>query len=339
MAIRYRVADGIPRSAKLRALSISRSYAPRIEKRAMQKLNKASAEGAPTEEQGNLIRFGPAGSAARFYDEGFTSSEQAPAWVAAQGLNAFEYSAGHGLRVSEKLGRKVGEAGRAHGVAISIHAPYFINCCAGDLATDEKAANYLLESARAVELFGGKRVIFHVGAASSLSRAQARANAVNALANARERLDEAGLAHISLCPETMGRASSFGNLDEVLALCELDGRMIPTLDFGHLHAAGAGALRSTEDFDRILERAVAALGYERMREFHAHFSKIAYTAKGEKNHVAFADEGYGPNFAHLVPVLVERRLEPVLICESKGMQADDAMAMKGMYEREKICIP
>ena len=280
-----------------------------------------------------MIRFGPAGNSNRFYDEGYKSSVDTPAWLRAQGLNAYEYSAGHGVRLSEKLAREIGQAGRENNVAISFHAPYYINCCSRDSATDEKAVNYLLESARAVDWLGGNRVVFHVGSGSKMNRAQAFDNAARLLADIRARLDRAGLSHIHLCPETMGRLSQVGTLDEILALCRNDERMIPTLDFGHLHAAEQGAMRSAEDFDRVLQTCVDALGEGRMRNFHSHFSRIAYTAKGEKQHRTFADTDFGPDFAHLVPVLIARRLAPVMICESKGMQADDALAMKRMYER------
>ena len=77
-----------------------------------------------------------------------------------------------------------------------------------------------------------------------------------------------------------------------------------------------------------------SLGEARVRHFHSHFSRIAYTAKGEKMHMTFADEDYGPDFACLAPVLHRYALEPIIICESRGTQADDALCMKRIYESE-----
>ena len=47
------------------------------------------------------MRFGPAGNAERFYAEGFKASVQAPEWLAAQGLTAYEYSFGRGVSLSD----------------------------------------------------------------------------------------------------------------------------------------------------------------------------------------------------------------------------------------------
>lgn len=278
-----------------------------------------------------MIRFGPAGNCDRFYEEGMKSSHQAPAWIAAQGLNAYEYAAGHGVSIKEETARLIGSAAREHGIAVSIHAPYYINCGSPEAEKQLASIDYLLKSARAVDWMGGNRVIFHVGSPGKRRREDAFEGACKVVRAARAALDEAGYEHILLCPETMGRPSQIGTLDEILTLCKDDDRMLPAIDFGHLHSAGCGCMTSEAAFDRVLEQMIAALGIDRCRHFHAHFSKIAYTAKGEKMHMTFADADYGPDFAHLAPGLKKFGLTPTIICESRGTQADDARIMKEIY--------
>lgn len=282
-----------------------------------------------------MIRFGVAGNCDRFYEEGFRQSVQAPAWLARQGLSAYEYSAGHGVSLSEATALSIGEAARAAGVQASIHAPYYINLASEDPEKDAKNEGYFLSAARAVRAFGGNRVVFHPGSPGKQRRELAMARALKRHLEIREALDRAGFEEIVLCPETMGRPSQLGTLEEVLSLCRADERALPTVDFAHLHAAGCGALQREEDFAAVLERLLECLGEARARHFHAHFSRIAYTAKGEKMHMTFADEGYGPDFACLAPLLHRYALEPVIICESRGTQADDALCMKKLYEEEK----
>lgn len=144
-------------------------------------------------------------------------------------------------------------------------------------------------------------------------------------------MDAEGLESIALCPETMGRESQMGTLPEVLALCQSDVRHIPALDFGHLHVIGQGALNSEADFRGVLLQVVRALGHDRAKGFHAHFSRIDFGPKGEKRHMNFSDAGYGPDFRHLAPALVELGLAPVIICESAGDQADDALRMRSAW--------
>ena len=278
-----------------------------------------------------MIRFGPAGNCDRFYEEGFKASAQAPAWIAAQGLNAYEYAAGHGVALKEETARQIGEAARTHGISVSIHAPYYINCGSPEEEKRLSSIDYLLKSARAIDWMGGNRVIFHVGSPGKRKRESAFEDACKVVQAARTALDEAGLEHILLCPETMGRPSQIGTLDEILHLCKADERMIPTIDFGHLHSAGCGCMKNEAAFEQVISRMIGALGLERCRHFHSHFSKIAYTAKGERMHMTFADIDYGPDFHHLAPIIKKYGLEPTIICESRGTQADDALIMKEIY--------
>lgn len=277
-----------------------------------------------------MIHFGPAGNCQRFYDEGYKSSTQAPAWLAAQGLNAYEYAAGHGVSIGEDTACKIGEEARRTGIAVSIHAPYYINCA--NLEKTEANIAYLMDAARIVRLFGGQRVIFHPGSPSRLKRDTAMANTLQTLMKARRQLDDAGYADILLCPETMGRPSQLGTLDEIIALCQAVPGTLPAIDFGHIHAGSLGGLINSEAFETVLTRLIEGLGLSRVRCFHAHFSRIAFTAKGEKCHMTFADSDYGPDFAHLAPLLHKYALEPTIICESRGTQADDALTMKALFE-------
>ena len=92
---------------------------------------------------------------------------------------------------------------------------------------------------------------------------------------------------------------------------------------------------SEEDFEKILKTMVERLGFERVKHFHAHFSRLEFGPKGEKQHRCFYEQEYGPDFTLLAPVLVEMGLEPVIICESAGTQAPDAQFMRDRIALER----
>lgn len=278
-----------------------------------------------------IIRFGPAGNSQSFYDQGFKHTWQAPAWIAEQGLNAFEYSGGHGINMKEESARKIGGEAAAHGIALSIHAPYYINLANATPEGFEKNLHYLMSSARAVDWMGGDRVILHMGSPKGMEYAEAMQNVREGLLEIRKRLVDDGLAHVRLCPETMGRDGQLGSLEDVLSVCEMEEGFLPNIDFAHLHARGRGALNEEEDFDAILRRMLEVLGRERVQCFHSHFCHIEYTTAGEKRHHTFADTQFGPDFRLLAPCLLRHGLTPRIICESSGTQAEDAREMRDIY--------
>ena len=131
-----------------------------------------------------MIRFGPAGNSESFYAQGYKATWQAPAWLHAMGLNAFEYSFGRGVSLSEDMAERIATQARAHDVAVSAHAPYFINLANPDPDKREASFRYILDSARLVTLLGGDRVVVHLGAVMKLDRP-------SAIAHCREGLREA----------------------------------------------------------------------------------------------------------------------------------------------------
>jgi deoxyribonuclease-4 len=251
------------------------------------------------------------------------------------GLNAFEYSFGRGVRIGQAAAEKIAEKAALYGVVLSVHAPYYINLATDEPQKQEGNARYFLQSVTAARWMGARRVVFHTGSLGKLTREEAFVRAKNALEEILEGLESAGLFDIQVCPETMGRIKQIGDIDEVIELCRLDERLVPAIDFGHLHARGLGALKTEGDFSAILDKLESGLGGDRAKRFHVHFSRIEYTAAGEKMHRTFADTKYGPDFAPFAAQIVKRGLEPTLICESRGTMAEDAVEMKRLYMEAK----
>ena len=181
---------------------------------------------------------------------------------------------------------------------------------------------------------GADRVVIHSGALMGRTRRQAMEIALPALRSVLSACDDAGFGHITLCPETMGKINQLGDLDEVLALCQLDERLIPCIDFGHLYARSLGRDNGEEAMARMLDQVAAALGQDRASRFHSHFSHIEFTLKGgEKCHRTFEDDGgYGPDWTPLARQVALRGWSPTFICESAGTQARDAREMKRIYQ-------
>ena len=281
------------------------------------------------------VHFGPAGLAENYPGK---SSAAYPKWLSEQGLDAFEYQCGKGVNVGEETARAVGGAAGAHGVRMSLHAPYFINLANPDPESLKKTTGYILAACRVADWMGAARVTVLTGALMKRTRREALDIALPALREVIRVCDGEGFGHIALCPETMGKINQLGDLDEVLELCLLDERLLPCVDFGHLYARSLGADQGLEATVRILDRIQAELGEDRASRFHSHFSKIAFTPNGgEKVHLTFDQSDFGPDPEPLMEELARRGWSPTVICESAGTQTQDALTMKHLYldSREK----
>lgn len=276
-------------------------------------------------------KFGPAGNSDSFFKMGYKGSLDVPEYIEKMGLDTFEYQCGRGVNIGEEKARQLGQLATQKGITLSLHAPYYISMSSVEEAKRDNSINYILSSAKAVDWMGGNRIVVHTGSCGKISRTDALQLALDTMKKALTALDNENLGHIHICPETMGKVNQLGTLDEVLELCKIDERLIPCIDFGHLNARDMGYFKSKAEYKTVFDKIENALGYDRLCNFHSHFSKIEYTTGGEKKHLTFADTVYGPDFEPVLDLTVQKNCSPTFICESDGTQAEDVKQMKDYY--------
>ena len=274
--------------------------------------------------------FGPGGNSESFYEEGNKGTVNAPAWVKKRGLDAYEFEAGNGLNASEATLRKIGDEARANGVLMSFHTPYFISLSGIEEEKRLKSIDYIKRSLWAAELLGADTIVVHSGSAAKISREEAMRLASDTLVRTIEAVGKTDI-HIGL--ETMGKINQLGTLDEVIELCRIDPILYPVVDFGHMNARNiGGCFTDVDSYRQIFDKIATELGDKYAYNLHCHFSKIEYTGAGEKRHLTFEDSVYGPDFEPLAEAIVKEGVAPRIICESAGTMAEDALAMKKMWE-------
>ena len=277
------------------------------------------------------IKFGPSGNSIAFELSGAKGTEKSAVWVKNMGLDCFEYSFGRGVNMGDERALKIGQAFYENGIEISVHAPYYVNLANESDENAEKSYRYIIDSAKKVRLMGAKRVVFHPASQGKLSREQAVNLTLKRMNVLRERIYAEGLEDMIFCPETMGKFGQIGTVEEITAFCKVDKFFVPAIDFGHINAREQGILKTKNDYKEILSYMTDELGYEKMVNFHSHFSKIEYGNKGEIKHLTFEDQKFGPNFEPLAEALIELKLMPYIVSESAGTQDIDARYMKDVY--------
>lgn len=278
-----------------------------------------------------MIKFGPSGAPTRFYEEGFKHTEQMPEWVKNNGLDCFEYSFGRGINLSPDKAEKIRLAFQKSDIEISVHAPYYINLGTPEEQKAENSYNYILNSAVTGKAMGAKRVVFHPAAQGKEDRRVVVSRTIDRLKNLKVLIEELSLTDVMFCPETMGKLAQIGTVEEITEFCTLAEYYYPCVDFGHVNAREQGSLKTEEDYLSRLNYMINILGVEKVKNMHVHFSKIEYSSKGEVKHLTFADDVFGPEPLPFVRAIEKLKLEPYIVCESDGTQADDALTIKKLY--------
>ena len=267
-----------------------------------------------------MVLFGPAGNDEKFYADGNQSSVDAPRWLAGMGLTAYEISFGRGIRMTDKTAQIIGAQAAAHGVRISVHAPYYINLA--NVANLEKNYHYIKRSLELLALMGGNRLVVHTGCQMQMTRAEALKNCRESLQVILERLATDGFKDYWLCLETMGKYTQIGNLDEICELCALDLKhLMPTVDLGHMNCLAQGQM----DLEHVFQQLAI------FPQVHFHISFIEYNAKGEIRHLTLNDHQFGFDLDMVMKLLRKRPGNDVVISESDRIMAQDSLKLRDFY--------
>ncbi|MGE5072592.1 MAG: TIM barrel protein, partial [Anaerolineae bacterium] len=211
-----------------------------------------------------------------------------------------------------------------HDLAISVHAPYFINLNA---SAEEwpKSRKRLMDAAHYGNLAGATDIIFHPGSYFATDRKEVLKVAIPRLKECIKELRGSG-NQVTLRPETMGKSAMLGSFEDTLEMAEAIDGVLPCLDFAHLHARpGDGTMNTLDEWRAVLKAYSKRLGKRSLKNLHIHLSGIAYGPKGEKEHLKLADADL--DLKALMGALNEFGCSGRILCESPIME-EDALNMQ-----------
>lgn len=244
------------------------------------------------------------------------------------GLGALELGWVQSVRVSEETCAAIQSGAAENSVAISVHAPYFINLNADDEEWP-KSRKRLMDAAYFGNLAGATDIIFHPGSYFGATPEDVIPTAIGRLKGCVDELRQAGNPVI-LRPETMGKIAMLGSFEDTLIMSQEIEGVEPCLDFAHLHArAGDGSMNTVKEWRQLLHTYEKSLGSSALKRLHIHLSGIEYSAKGERNHLPLLEADI--DFRAIFNVLKEFKASGRILCESPVME-DDALIMKRAWE-------
>ena len=242
------------------------------------------------------------------------------------GLDCLEIEFVWGVKMGSDLCQKIKEKAKELNIALSVHAPYFVNLNSTEEGKRLSSQERLLSSARMAEKCGAKSVVFHCGYYGKSRPEQTYESIKKGLKDILSIL-KSERNPVVLRPETMGKKSQFGSLEEILFLCrELDG-MLPCIDFSHIHARN-GEANNYNEFSRILKKIEKKLGSTAIKKMHIHISGVAYSKKGEIKHLVLNDSDF--RYDEWIQALKDHGAGGTVICESPNLE-QDALMLKKLY--------
>lgn len=256
-----------------------------------------------------MIKFGPSGSSGLSAIDGVNKISEA-------GLNAMEVPFTYGVRMSNDTADELGKAAKKAKVDLSIHAPYYINLASDEKEKIEASITRILDSCERGHHMGATHVVFHAGFYQKKTKEQTYSMIKESLARLRDEL-KSNKWNVLLAPETTGKASQFGDIDELMSFNKELGTNI-CVDFAHILARNVGKI----DYDDVMKK------LKPLKHVHSHFSGIEYTEKGERKHKPTPDE----EIKKLLSYLIKYKVDITIINESPEM-FNDSLKAKAILQK------
>ncbi|MGB9928139.1 MAG: TIM barrel protein [Methanosarcina sp.] len=241
-------------------------------------------------------------------------------------LDCMELEFVQGVRMGEKGAANVCEAAKKENIALSVHAPYYINLNSYDTEKIKASIERIYQAARIGSLCGADSIVFHAAFYQQSDKQATYQQVSKALSEFTCRLKEENIPAV-LRPETMGKKTQFGTLEEVLSLSEEIEGVMPCIDFCHLHAR-EGKENSYPEFVQILSNVEKHLGKEGLSNMHIHIAGVEYNECGEKKHLNLKDSDF--KYIELIKVLKEFKIGGKVILETPVLE-QDALMLREVY--------
>ena len=234
-------------------------------------------------------------------------------------LDGLEVEFVHGVRMSEDTRAYLKNITEEKGFILTSHGPFYINLNSKEEEKVEASVQRIIETAQAANDFGGYSITYHaafyMGGDKETVYNQVKKQTQKIIDSLeRQKID------IWIRPETTGKATQWGDYEEIIRLSKEFEQVLPCVDFSHVHARTAGEYNTYDEFCKILDRIGSELGQNALDNFHAHLAGIEYTAKGEKRHLNLEESDM--NYKDLLKALKSFNVKGALVCESPNIETD-----------------
>ena len=243
-------------------------------------------------------------------------------------LDGLEVEFVHGVRMSDETRSFLKTAAKEKKLILTAHGPFYINLNSKEQEKVDASVQRIIDTATAASEFGGYSITYHAAFYLGGDKETVYQQVKTQTQKIVETLEKNNIK-MWIRPETTGKASQWGEYEEIIRLSKEFEQVLPCIDFSHIHARTAGEYNTYDEFCKVLDRIGTELGTFALENFHAHLAGIEYTKKGEKCHLILEDSDM--NYKDLLKALKEFDVKGALVCESPNIETDTKI-LKEYYE-------
>ncbi|NPA38546.1 MAG: TIM barrel protein [Candidatus Nanohaloarchaeota archaeon] len=244
------------------------------------------------------------------------------------GLDAMELEFVRSVNLSKENAKIAKRIAEENDVVLTAHAPYYINLNAVEKEKIDASIKRILLTAERTWEAGGYSIVFHAAYYLKSAKSDTYKKVKRAVEFIVKNLQDRGI-EIWIRPETTGKPTQFGDLDELIKLSQEVEMVLPCVDFAHLHARSNGKFNTYEEFSEVLSKIEEGLGRDALDNMHIHFSGIEYGEKGEKNHLTLKESDL--NYEDMVRAWKDFKIKGVAISESPNLEGDALLIKNLLY--------
>lgn len=293
--------------------------------------------------------FGVAGFPPAFFESIYKKRrENIFEWLASINLDWVELQNTYGVKMKDQQAYLYRKLAETYNIGISLHAPYYITLASADGEVVKRSKDRILQCVALAMKIGAERIIFHPGHFPGTSKAD-REEAIKKIVKELNSIENQIPKGIYIYPETAGKRSQIGSVEEIINICSQVKYTRPCIDVAHVHGFENGKLKSAESIIEVLNLIEQKLGRKYLEETHFHMYPVEINHNGEKRHKAFEDrienqqielfqenmeDRYYPLAEHFVQALKYKEIFPVVVCEARDSQDRGAKLMKKIFDEE-----
>ena len=254
---------------------------------------------------------------AKDYETGFSALNE-------MGLNGLELEFVHGVRISDKSKEYI--LNNKNDLILTAHGPFYINLNSKEEEKIEASIQRIIETAKVAKSLGAYSITYH----AAFYMGQDADTVFNKVKEGHKKIfEELSNIDIWVRPETTGKKTQWGDIDEIIQLSKEFDKVLPCVDFSHIHARENGIYNTYDEFCSIFEKIGNNLGQIALDNFHAHVAGIEYTNKGERQHLNLEDSDF--NYKELLKAFKTFNVKGVIVCESPNIE-EDCKLMSDYYK-------